>query len=209
VSYARISAKRIVPVVGIADLNHAAPVARAISDGGLDIFEIVLRSPVALDAISAACEACPDMFIGAGTVLTCDQVDAAIDAGAKFGVAPGLNERVVRHAQSRDFPFIPGVVTASEIEHAIELGCPLLKFFPAEPAGGAPLLKSVAAPYSHLDLGFVPLGGVKPGNMGNYFAIPSVSAIGGSWIASKDLQLAGDWAQISANVREALVLAAQ
>lgn len=206
-SYARITAKRIVPVVGIADLANAAPVAEAIQAGGLDIYEITLRTPVALDAIRVGCETCPDMFIGAGTVLTCQQVDDAIAAGARFGVAPGLNEVVVRHAQARDFPFIPGVVTASEIEKAIELGCPLLKFFPAEPAGGANLLKAVAAPYGHLDVGFVPLGGLRPSNLASYFAIPNVRAIGGSWIASKDLQAAGDWAGISANVRDALSLA--
>lgn len=207
-SYARISAKRIVPVVGIAQLAHAAPVARAIRAGGLDVYEVTLRTSVALDAIRAGCEACPDMLIGAGTVLTCQQVDDAIAAGATFGVAPGLNARVVRHAQSRGFPFIPGVITASEVEQAIELGCPLLKFFPAEPAGGAALLKAVAAPYAHLDVGFLPLGGVKPTNMSSYFAIPSVRAIGGSWIADKALQAAEDWDAISANVREALALAA-
>lgn len=205
-SYTRITAKRIVPVVGISNLASAAPVARAIRDGGLDIYEITLRTPVSLDAIRAGCDACPDMFIGAGTILTCQQVDDAIAAGAKFGVAPGLNERVVRHAQSRDFAFIPGVITASEVEHAIELGCPLLKFFPAEPAGGANLLKAVAAPYSHRDVGFVPLGGLRPSNLASYFAIPSVHAIGGSWIAASDLQAAGDWPQISRNVREALAL---
>jgi 2-dehydro-3-deoxyphosphogluconate aldolase/(4S)-4-hydroxy-2-oxoglutarate aldolase len=209
VSFARITAGRIVPVVGISQLDRAAEVARAIRDGGLNVFEIILRTPVALDAIRAACEACPDMMIGAGTILSCEQVDDAIAAGAAFGVAPGLNERVVRHAQSRNFPFIPGVITASEVEHAIELGCPLLKFFPAEPAGGAALLKAVSAPYGHIDVGFLPLGGVNPSNMGSYFAIPSVRAIGGSWIASGELQAAGDWPGISANVRDALAQATE
>ena len=143
------------------------------------------------------------MLAGIGTILTTGQVDEVVGAGAAFGVAPGLNRKVVEYAQSKGLPFGPGIVTPSDIEQGIELGCRTLKFFPAETAGGLSHLKNMAAPYQHLNIDFIPLGGLNTTNMRDYLASPLISAIGGSWIAKRELIAAQDWNQIEANAREA------
>lgn len=204
----RISRKRLMPVVVIDDAALAVPLAETLLAAGLDVMEVTFRTAAAADAIKAISSRCPGMLIGAGTLLTTEQVDRAVEAGARFAVSPGLNEKVVVRAQAHKIPIFPGVMTPSEIEKAIELGCRLLKLFPAEPVGGIKLLQAFWGPYSHTGISFVPLGGVNAKNMADYLALPAVSAIGGSWMVEKKLIAARDWTQIGALTREALAIAA-
>ena len=169
--------------------------------------ELTLRTDAALPALNAIKAEVPDMLAGIGTILTTDQVDQVVEAGAAFGVAPGMNAKVVKHAQERGLPFGPGIMTPSDIEAAIELGCRTIKYFPAESSGGLKHLQNMVAPYQHLGLDFIPLGGLNAGNMQDYLRSPLISAIGGSWIAKKDLINTEDWDQIETNAREARELA--
>ncbi len=196
----------VIAVLVVDEVRHAVPLARALMEAGINAMELTLRTPAALEALQAIRREVPKMVAGVGTVLTGEQVDAIIDAGAAFGVAPGLNPAVVKRATERGLPFAPGIMTASDLEAAVELGCREMKFFPAEPAGGLAYLKSLRAPYAHLGVRFIPLGGIKPANLTGYLADPGVLALGGSWIAPRNLILAEDWAQIQANAREARTL---
>lgn len=200
----RIIEKKIVPVAVVERLEDAEPLARALMDAGLDILEITFRTAAAADAIRAILKAFPDMLVGAGTLLTPEQVRIARDAGAKFGVAPGLYEPVIDEARKRGLPFLPGVMTPTEVERAIGMGFKLLKFFPADVAGGVTMLKALHGPYAHTGVRFVPLGGVNLNTLCDYLALPNVAAIGGSWIVKKDLILEGQWDRITALTREAL-----
>lgn len=194
----------IIPVIVIEDAEDAVPLAEAILAGGIDVIEITFRTAAAADAIARIARACPQMLVGAGTVLTPEQADRAVDAGARFGLAPGLNPDVVKRFQARGGLFVPGVMTPSEIEQGLTLGCKLLKFFPAGAAGGTAMLKALAGPYASQGVQFCPTGGVNLENMMEYLSLPVVAAIGGSWLATKQ-QIAGkDWSGITANVREAL-----
>jgi 2-dehydro-3-deoxyphosphogluconate aldolase/(4S)-4-hydroxy-2-oxoglutarate aldolase len=204
----QIKRKRLVPVVVIDDVATAIPLAETLLAAGLDVMEITFRTAAAPDAIHAISGKFPQMLVGAGTLLTPEQVDQAVAAGAKFGVAPGLNEKVIGRARTHKLPMLPGVMTPTEIEKAIELGCRMLKFFPAEPAGGVKMLQTFWGPYSQTGISFVPLGGVNAKNMADYLALPAVSAIGGSWMVENKLIAAKDWAQIGARTREALTIAA-
>lgn len=202
----KIYSSRIVPVCTFHNVEHALGVAGALSRAGLPVMEITLRTPRALDCVRAVRSEFPEMLIGTGTVLNLQQVEEAREAGSAFGVAPGLHESVVAAAQAKDWPFIPGVQTASEIERALQLGCRLLKFFPAEPAGGVPMLKALAAPYAHLGARFIPLGGVTPETAPSWLALPAVAAIGGSWLVQKADLDASDWDAVETRAREALSL---
>jgi 2-dehydro-3-deoxyphosphogluconate aldolase/(4S)-4-hydroxy-2-oxoglutarate aldolase len=199
----RIERCGVVAVLVVDELAHAVPLAKALIDGGVDAMELTLRTPVALDALRAIRAEVPEMLPGVGTVLTPDQAEQAVVAGAAFGVAPGMNPRVVRAAREYGLPFAPGVATATDLEAAIELDCRELKFFPAEPTGGLAYLKSVAAPYAHLGVRFVPLGGLKPDNVGAYLSHPIVLAVGGSWIAPRKLIQQEDWDTVRNNAAEA------
>jgi 2-dehydro-3-deoxyphosphogluconate aldolase/(4S)-4-hydroxy-2-oxoglutarate aldolase len=199
----RILDKRVVPVAVIDKVEDAVPLAEALLRGGLDLIEVTFRTAAAADAIRAIVGAHPEMLVGAGTVLTGEQLERARDAGAAFAVAPGLNEATVRRAQELRLPFVPGVMTPSEIERALALGCRLLKFFPAEAAGGLKMLKALAGPFAHTGVRFLPLGGVSPENMAAYLADPLVAAVGGTWIADKKLISAGRWDEIAANAADA------
>jgi len=203
----RIEERRVVPVVTIAKVEDALPIASALIDGGLDIIEITLRTDAALPGISEIVSAHSEMLVGAGTILTIDQLAAAKEAGAAFGVAPGLNETVVKKASDMDFPFVPGVVTASEIERALSLGCHLQKFFPAELIGGAAMLKVFTGPYAHTGLKFIPLGSVNMSNAPDYLRLPIVAAIGGSWLVSQDLVEAQNWSEITNRTKIAIEMA--
>jgi 2-dehydro-3-deoxyphosphogluconate aldolase / (4S)-4-hydroxy-2-oxoglutarate aldolase len=198
--------KRIVPVAVLDRVEDAVPLAAALAAGGLPIIEITFRTPAAVECVRVIKQQFPDMLVGAGTLLTPAQVAQAVEAGAQFGVAPGLNEPVVREAQALKLPFVPGVMTPSEVERALALGCKLLKFFPAEPAGGVKMLQALAGPYSHTGVKFIPLGGVSPQNAGVYLELACVAAIGGTWIADKKLLAAQDWAGITALAKAALAL---
>jgi 2-dehydro-3-deoxyphosphogluconate aldolase/(4S)-4-hydroxy-2-oxoglutarate aldolase len=197
----------VIAVLVVDELQHAIPLAKALVNGGIDAMELTLRTPAALDALKAIRAEVPDMLPGVGTVLTPDQVCLAADAGAAFGVAPGMNPRVVRLARERALPFAPGVATASDVEAALELGCREMKFFPAEPAGGIAYLKSLAAPYTHLGVRFVPLGGLQPDNVSGYLSDPLVLAVGGSWIAPRNLIQQKDWSTVERNAAQARAIA--
>jgi 2-dehydro-3-deoxyphosphogluconate aldolase/(4S)-4-hydroxy-2-oxoglutarate aldolase len=199
----RIERAGVIAVLVIDDANLAVPLAKALMAGGIDAIELTLRTPAALDAMKRIRQEVPDMLVGIGTVLTTEQVQQIVEAGAAFGVAPGLNRRVVECAQSLDLPFAPGIVTPSDLEAAVELGCRELKFFPAEPSGGMKLLCSLKAPYAHLGVRFIPLGGVNQQNLSEYLADPDVLAVGGSWVATRKHIQSEDWNTITQNAREA------
>ncbi len=202
----RIRAAKIVAVVIVDEAAHAVPLAKALLAGGVSAMELTLRTPTAFASLKAIRGECPDMFVGLGTVLTPDQVSQAVRERAYFGVAPGLNAEVVRAAAAAGLPFAPGVATPSDIEGAVALGCRLLKFFPAEPSGGIPYLQTIGAPYAHLGVDYIPLGGLGPDNFTRYLALGNVAAVGGSWIAPRDLIQKGDWKTITANARQATAL---
>jgi len=156
-----------------------------------------------MDALAAIRQSVPEMLVGIGTILTADQVPQVVSAGAAFGVSPGVNPRVVEAALENSLPFAPGVATPTDIELALSLGCRRLKFFPAELSGGLPYLRSIAAPYNHLGLKYVPLGGVSLKNLAEYLTEPLITAVGGSWLAPRDAIVNKDWPQIEKNAREA------
>jgi 2-dehydro-3-deoxyphosphogluconate aldolase/(4S)-4-hydroxy-2-oxoglutarate aldolase len=197
--------KKIVPVViGVETAEDAVPLAEALLEGGLNVIEVTFRAANAAEAVHVIAQKVPEMILGAGTLLTVAQVNAAREAGAQFGVAPGLNLDVVAAAKKMDMPFIPGVMTPSEVENALAAGCKLLKFFPANLAGGVPMLKALAAPYAHTGVKFIALGGIKGDNMREYLAEPIVAAVGGSWLVEPALVAKRDWKTVTARTREAL-----
>ncbi len=186
----------VVAVLVIDDPDDAVPAARALLAGGVGCMELTLRTPAAMESLKRILREVPEMIAGVGTILTPQQVGEAAAAGAAFGVAPGMNPRVVTEAKRASLPFAPGICTPSDIEAALECGCRVLKFFPSEPLGGIRYLKSIAAPYAHLGLRFIPLGGVDAGNAESYLREPNILALGGSWIAPRDLIRKRDWASI-------------
>jgi 2-dehydro-3-deoxyphosphogluconate aldolase/(4S)-4-hydroxy-2-oxoglutarate aldolase len=204
----QILTKRVVPVAVIDKVADAIPLADALLAAGLDVIEVTFRTAAAPDAIRAITQAHPTMLVGAGTLLDVTQVRQAKDAGAKFGVAPGLNPTIVKASLDAGMPFVPGVATASDVERALELGCKLQKLFPADVLGGVKLLKAFAGPYGHTGVKFIPLGGIHAQNMADYLALPIVAAIGGSWIVEKKLIAERKWAEITAGTRAALAISA-
>jgi 2-dehydro-3-deoxyphosphogluconate aldolase/(4S)-4-hydroxy-2-oxoglutarate aldolase len=199
----------VIPVIVIDDVADAEPLAGALLEGGLNIIEVTFRTEAAAGAIEAIANAFPEMLVGAGTVVTPEQAQRAIDAGSKFGLAPGTDPETIAYFKDRNVPFIPGVMSPSEIQAAIKAGCDRLKFFPAGAAGGPGMLKAMAAPYANLGIRFCPTGGVSLANMNDYLAIPQVFAVGGSWLATKDQIAAKDWQGITRQAREALEAAAR
>ncbi|MGA2033191.1 MAG: bifunctional 4-hydroxy-2-oxoglutarate aldolase/2-dehydro-3-deoxy-phosphogluconate aldolase [Thermoguttaceae bacterium] len=186
----------VVPVIAIDAPDAAIPLADALAEGGLPLAEITFRTEVAAQVIERIALERPSMLVGAGTVLTAANLAAAKSAGASFAVAPGLNAAIVGRAAELKIPFVPGVCTPSEIEQAFALKCRLLKFFPAEASGGAAMLQALSAPYAHLGVRFMPTGGVNPDNLAEYLALPSVAAVGGTWIAKREDLVAGRWQEI-------------
>lgn len=203
----KIAASKIIAVLVIDQVEDAVPTAQALLRGGVDMMELTLRTPAALDGLRAVCAEVPEMAAGIGTILNREQVDDVVSAGATFGVAPGVNVEVIQYAQDKGLPFGPGVMTPTDIDQSVALGCEVLKFFPAGSSGGLAHLKNIAAPYQHLGLQFIPLGGIKASNMMEYIDSPLVTAIGGSWIAPRDLIAEKNWDQIEVNAREARELA--
>lgn len=192
----------IVPVIKLDKIENAEKLAKALRDGGINCAEVTFRAKGADEVIRRMTKAHPDMLVGAGTVLTCEQADSAYKAGAKFCVAPGLNPKVVKHCLDKGEAFAPGVSSASEIEQAMELGLDFVKFFPAEQAGGLPYIKSVCAPYSSMR--FMPTGGVTEENLNTYLAYNKIVCCGGSWIVPAKLLEAEDWAGITKLCRTAV-----
>ena len=191
----------IIPVVVLDDPKDAAPLAEALCENGLPCAEVTFRTAAAEESIRIMSREFPDMLVGAGTVLTTEQVDRACDAGAKFIVSNGLNPKIVQYCIDKSIPITPGTQTPSEMEQALELGLKVVKFFPAEPAGGLNMIKAVAAPY--VDLKFMPTGGISAKNVRDYLGYNRIIACGGSWMVKKDLIAAGEWDKIGAMVREA------
>ena len=192
----------VIPVIVINDVKDALPLGRALSEGGMPCAEVTFRTACAKEAIAVMARELPEMLIGAGTVLTTEQVDQALEAGAKFIVSPGLNPAVVKHCQTRGVPIIPGIATPSEVEQALSLGLEVVKFFPAEQSGGIDKIKAMSAPYPNVR--FMPTGGVNAKNINQYLALPCVLACGGSWMAPADKIAAGDWEGITALARQAV-----
>ncbi|MBY8172385.1 bifunctional 4-hydroxy-2-oxoglutarate aldolase/2-dehydro-3-deoxy-phosphogluconate aldolase [Vibrio fluvialis] len=195
----RLQQIKIVPVIAINDAAHAVPLAKVLVEHGLPCAEVTFRTDAAQESIRLMRDAYPELLIGAGTVLTTQQVDQAISAGADFIVSPGLNPTTVRYCQQRGIAIVPGVNNPSLVEQAMELGLKTLKFFPAEPSGGVAMLKALSAVYP---VQFMPTGGVNPRNVADYLAIPSVVACGGTWMVPSDLMDSGNWDEIARLVRE-------
>ncbi len=197
-----ISKIGIVPVIALEDAADAAPLAKALCDGGLPCAEITFRTAAAEECIRIMATEFPDMVVGAGTVLTTEQVDRAVAAGAKFIVSPGLNPKVVKYCVDNNIPVTPGCANPSDVEQAIELGLEVVKFFPAEAAGGLNMIKSMAAPYTNMR--FMPTGGINAKNLTSYLDFKKIIACGGSWMVNGDLVKAKDWAGITALTKEAV-----
>jgi 2-dehydro-3-deoxyphosphogluconate aldolase/(4S)-4-hydroxy-2-oxoglutarate aldolase len=197
-----IRAVSIVPVVALPEPGHAVPLAKALVDGELPIAEVTFRTPAAAEGIRLMTRECPDMLVGAGTVLTTAQVDAAMDAGAAFIVAPGFDPVVVDYCLERSIPVMPGVCTASELTQAVLRELPAVKFFPAEAMGGLKTLKSLAAPFRPMD--FMVTGGLSMDNMAPYLAWDRILAIGGSWMVKKQLLADRDFDRVRELAAEAV-----
>lgn len=197
----------VVPVVAVDSVDEGLRLCEALLAGGLPVAEITFRTSAAEATIREVAKRLPAMILGAGTILTAGQLRQAQEAGARFAVAPGCNPTVIAAAQDCGLPFAPGVCTPSDVERAVEMGCSLLKFFPAETAGGVPMLKALLGPYGHLGISFCPTGGVTTGNLADYLAIPQVAFVGGTWVAKKDLIKAGRWEEITALAAAAVAAA--
>lgn len=192
----------IVPVVVIDDAKDAIPLAKALCEGGLPCAEVTFRTAAAKEAIHKISQEFPEMLVGAGTVLTTEQVDAAVEAGAKFIVSPGFNPKIVKYCLDKGVPITPGTSSPSDIEQALELGLEVVKFFPAEAAGGLSMIKAMSAPYTGIK--FMPTGGINMKNLLSYLDFPKIIACGGSWMVSKDMIAAGEFDKIKAMTEEAV-----
>ncbi|CAL9435870.1 bifunctional 4-hydroxy-2-oxoglutarate aldolase/2-dehydro-3-deoxy-phosphogluconate aldolase [Streptomyces sp. enrichment culture] len=196
----------VVPVVVVDDLADAVPLAKALVAGGLPAIEVTLRTPVALDAIRAIAGEVPGAVVGAGTVVTAEQVAEVMAAGARFLVSPGWTEALLEAMRASGAPFLPGVSTTSEVVALLERGVREMKFFPAEAAGGTAYLKALAAPLPQAR--FCPTGGISPASAPEYLALPNVGCVGGSWMLPKDAVAGRDWGRVEALAREAAALGA-
>ncbi len=196
-----MTGQSVIPVIVLDDAKDAVPLAKALVAGGLPAIEITLRTDAALESIRRVAAEVPEALVGAGTILTAAQFDEAVAAGSKFIVSPGLTPELVEAANGSPVPLLPGAVTSSEIMAALEDGYSLLKFFPAEQAGGAAYLKSLSSPFGAVR--FCPTGGVSAKNAPDYLSLPNVLCVGGSWVAPKDAVSGGDWDRITALAKEA------
>lgn len=199
----RVREARIVPVVEVPDPEVAVRLAAVLVENGLPVVEITLRTPAALEAISAVKDALPEVVVGAGTIFDPGALDRAVAAGACFGVSPGFDRKLSDAARAAGFPYVPGTVTASEIQAALTSGHQLLKFFPAEASGGVAALRALYAPFAPSGVAFMPTGGISAENAADWLATPGVVAIGGSWVASRRDLEAGRWEEIAARARDA------
>ncbi len=199
----RIQSLGIVPVVVLNDAKDAAPLAKVLREGGLPCAEITFRTEAAEESIRIMVQEYPDMIVGAGTVLTTEQADKAVEAGAKFIVSPGLNPKVVQHCQDKGIPIVPGVNNPGQIEQALELGLDTVKFFPAEASGGLNMIKSMSAAYTNMM--FMPTGGINIKNLNEYLAFDKIVACGGSWMVKSDLIKNGSFEKIKELTREAVM----
>ena len=201
----RLTSKGIVAVLIIDKVDDAVPLAETLMEGGVDAMELTLRTEAALPSLEAIRNRVPEMLAGIGTILKPEQVFQAKDSGASFGVSPGTNISTIEAAKNADLPFAPGIMTPSDIEATLDYGCELLKFFPAGSSGGIKHLKNISAPYAHLGLKYIPLGGVNEENMNDYLREDIIAAVGGSWIASRENINSNNWKQIKANAESAIL----
>jgi 2-dehydro-3-deoxyphosphogluconate aldolase/(4S)-4-hydroxy-2-oxoglutarate aldolase len=192
----------VVPVIALSDTDKAVPLAKALIAGDLPCAEVTFRTAEGEECIRRIAKEFPEMLLGAGTVLTVEQAAKAVRAGAKFVVSPGFNPKVVKYCVGNDIPVIPGCATPSEMEAAMEFGLDVVKFFPAEQAGGLPYIKAVSAPYSSLR--FVPTGGINAENLGKYMAFSKVLACGGSWMVKKEMVESGNFEEVTRLCHEAV-----
>ena len=195
----------VVPVVVLNDANDAKPLAKALCEGGLPCAEVTFRTAAAKDSIKIMTDEYPDMIVGAGTVLTTEQVDEAMEAGAKFIVSPGFDPEIVDYCLKKNIPVFPGCISPSEVAQAVKRGLKVVKFFPAEQAGGIAMIKAMAAPYQHLK--FMPTGGINTGNLKDYLSCDKILCCGGSWMVKGDMIRNGEFDQIQVMVKEAKELA--
>ena len=207
--FSKIAQLGIVPVIAIENVEAAIPLADALLQGGLPVVEITFRTAAAADVIRRISQERPQLLVGAGTVLTTANLEAAKASGAAFAVAPGLNPQIVRQAQAIQLPFMPGIATPSDIEAALALGCKLLKFFPAGAFGGVTMIEAFSAPYKHTGVKFMPTGGVSTANLESYLKLDTVAAVGGTWIAKKEDLAAGKWDDIRNRCKAALEIVAK
>ena len=197
----------IIPVIVIEDEAKAVPLARALVDGGLPVLEVTFRTKAAAGAIAKIRAEVPGAVVGAGTLLTKEQVKAAKESGAVFGVAPGFDPAIVAYAQEIGLPMVPGIATASELSQALSAGVPMVKFFPAEAAGGAKMIKNLLGAFRFTGVKFMPTGGITAANVRDYLAVPEVVACGGTWIVPKDALANDDWDRIKSLASEAAAIA--
>ena len=197
----KIGQMGIVPVVVLNDVKNAVPLAQSLINGGLPCAEVTFRTEAAQQSIAEISKNFPQMFVGAGTVLTTEQVDRAVDAGAKFIVSPGFNPKVVEYCIKKGYPVTPGIMTPTELEMALEFGLDVVKFFPAENAGGLKMIKAMAAPYTKMK--FMPTGGINTQNVREYLQCDKILACGGSWMVKGDLINSGNFAEIEKLTKEA------
>lgn len=183
-------------------VEQAVPIAKALLAGGLNVIELTLRTDATLDALKTICSEVPEIIAGVGTILTPEQARQVKEAGATFGVAPGMNPDVINACKSVCLPFAPGIENPTDLEAAISLGCRFVKFFPAEAAGGLAYLNSMSAPYNHLNIKYFPLGGINAANMLDYLRNPNIPTVGGSWIVKKELVEKENWSGIRSRARE-------
>jgi 2-dehydro-3-deoxyphosphogluconate aldolase / (4S)-4-hydroxy-2-oxoglutarate aldolase len=202
----RVAQYGVVPIIVIDEPQAALPLADALLAGGLPVLEITFRTKAAAEALRLLREHRPNVLAGAGTILTLENLEAARESGAAFALAPGLNPAIVKEAQKIGMPLFPGVATASEIDNALNLGCRVLKLFPAELLGGIPMLQALADPFRHAGVKFLPTGGINAANLEAYLKLDVVAAVGGTWIARKTDLAAGNWDQIQHRCREAALL---
>ena len=205
----RIARHGIIPVIALDKVEAALPLADALIGGGLPVIEITFRTAAAAEIIRTLSYARPQLAVGAGTVLTAANLEAAHANGAAFAVAPGLNPEIVRQAQGLGLPFVPGVATPTDIEAAMALGCKVLKFFPAEALGGVAMLDALSGPYRHTGVRFVPTGGLSLATVESYLRLETVAAAGGTWLARQEDLTAGRWDEIRDRCRVAVAIVAQ
>ena len=201
----RLADCKVVAGFSVDHIDDAVPLANALLAGGIDVIELTLRTEAGIDATRAISTEVPEILVGVGTILAPEQAVQVKEAGAHFGVSPGLNPRVIKAAEAVELPFAPGIATPSDIEAAIELDCRFVKYFPAAALGGVAYLRSMSAQYAHLGIQYFPLGGLNAANMNEYLAEPNVPAIGGSWIVQKDLVKNKDWAAITTRAQEVVL----
>lgn len=203
--YEQFHESGVVPVVVLDEVKDAVPLAKALVEGGLPCAEVTFRTEAAAESIRAMTQAYPDMLVGAGTVLTTEQVDEAVAAGAKFIVSPGFDPEIVDYCLEKQIPVLPGCATPSEVAQAVKRGLEVVKFFPAEQAGGIAMIKAMAAPYHQLK--FMPTGGINPNNLKEYLAFDKTLCCGGSWMVKGELVKAGEFDKVRELAKEAKELA--